>query len=438
MNLTESASGEHWELQPGQKLTAGRSRDADIILVDENCSRRQFQLQVFEGYLILTPLSDAVVTQCNGVVAASAVRLVAGAEICTGRTRLTVGATEMGKAAVAEPVIPPNGPRSLATQAIPIDTSEGMPESDYDLFGGDMNDRPGHAAPKAVTVSGEAVIGRDEDCEVQLPHIQVSRRHASIKRSGDVAILRDLQSANGTYVDGRRIGMPVKLKSGARIGIGPYLLSWTGESLVPTTRTNNLQLEGRKLTRRVPSLDGEGMKTILDAVSVVVRPHEFVCLLGPTGSGKSTLLAALSARTPANSGQVLVNQSDLYSEFESLKRDIAVVPQHDILHDELTLEDALGYTARLRLPEDTSSQEFDAEIARLAKQVGLSGALTTKLGQMSGGQRRRASLANELLGSPSLLFLDEVTSGLDELTDRQMMLLFRSIADSGKTVVDAG
>ena len=173
----------------------------------------------------------------------------------------------------------------------------------------------------------------------------------------------------------------------------------------------------------------------LDDVSLVIRPHEFVCLLGPTGSGKSTLLAALTARVPANQGQVLINQSNLYEHFESLKRDIAVVPQRDILHDELPLVDALRYTAKLRLPMDTSAMEMNAQVDDLLQRVGLQAHRQTRLGQLSGGQRRRSSLANELISNPSLLFLDEVTSGLDEQTDREMMRLFRRLADAGKTVV---
>ena len=456
LELVEYESGEVWELDKGKPLLAGRSREADIILVDPDCSRRQFEILVSDNHVLLSALSESVPTFCDDSRAKSHVSLKAGSVISVGRTRLevrSVGAAYSSSKSVAPasssqqfperlpanespPVLKTPGvdEQGLLTQAIRIETMEEFPSLPVnDMFCSSIATATDLA--RAVRVTGDISIGRDEECSVCLPHIQVSRKHASLQHRGNCTILRDLKSANGTYVNGLRIQIPVTLTPGARIGIGPYQLSWTGDSLVPTTRTDNLQLEGRKLTRRVPRRDSSGSIAILDNVSVVVRPHEFVCLLGPTGSGKSTLLAALSARTPANSGQVLINQSDLYDEFESLKQDIAVVPQHDILHDELTLNEALTYTARLRLPRDTSTQEMQTEITAITEQLGLSGVRQTTLRNMSGGQRRRASLANELLARPNLLFLDEVTSGLDELTDRQMMRLFRNIADAGKTVV---
>ena len=175
--------------------------------------------------------------------------------------------------------------------------------------------------------------------------------------------------------------------------------------------------------------------TLLDDVSLVIRPREFVCLLGPSGSGKSTLLAMLSGRSPPDAGRVLVNGEDLYANFEALKQDIAVVPQKDVLHDSLAVGRALRYTAELRLPPDTSRTEVESSIADMLEVVGLTDRRGTLIRHLSGGQVKRASLANELIARPSLLFLDEVTSGLDEQTDREVMDLFRRVADGGKTVV---
>jgi ABC transport system ATP-binding/permease protein len=132
---------------------------------------------------------------------------------------------------------------------------------------------------------------------------------------------------------------------------------------------------------------------------------------------------------------IRINGEDLYPNFAALKQDIAVVPQKDVLHDALAVGAALQYTAELRLPPDTSREEIAASVADILEVVGLTNRRGTLLRQLSGGQVKRASLANELIARPSLLFIDEVTSGLDELTDREMMELFRQIADGGKTVV---
>ena len=134
-------------------------------------------------------------------------------------------------------------------------------------------------------------------------------------------------------------------------------------------------------------------------------------------------------------GAVLLNGKDLYANFEALKQDLAVVPQKDVLHESSAVEQALWYTAKLRLPPDTSATEIEKSVCDICETVGLSARRATVIRHLSGGQVKRASLANEILCKPSLLFLDEVTSGLDEQTDREVMNLFRSLADAGKTVI---
>ena len=111
--------------------------------------------------------------------------------------------------------------------------------------------------------------------------------------------------------------------------------------------------------------------TLLDGINLVIRPHEFVCLLGPSGSGKSTLLSALSGRLTPNDGRVSVNGADLHANFGALKQDIAVVPQKDALHESLAVGQALWYTAKLRLPADTSAAEIEACLGEMLETVGL-------------------------------------------------------------------
>ena len=189
------------------------------------------------------------------------------------------------------------------------------------------------------------------------------------------------------------------------------------------------------LTREVKDrTDGKPL-VLLDDISLVIKPTDFVCVLGLSGCGKSTLLKAMSARVPAE-GTVQINGADFCDRenFNALKHLVSVVPQKEALHDLLSLETALRFTARLRLPE-LSEQERRSKVSDLIAQLGLEDRRTTKIRDLSGGQQKRASLANEILSDPRLLFLDEVTSGLDERTDREMMALFRAIADSGRTVI---
>jgi ABC-type multidrug transport system ATPase subunit len=285
-------------------------------------------------------------------------------------------------------------------------------------------------------LSGIMQIGRQADAvHIHLPHPQVSRRHARIECHDGTAVLDDLGSANGTFVNGRRISTATALRPGDQIDIGPYALQFTGTALIPRPRSDNVELVARGLCRAVTDRDTGQPLTLLDDITLVIRPREFVCLLGPSGSGKSTLLSALSGRAPADEGAVLLNGTDLYANFDAVKQDMVVVPQKDVLHESLRVGQALWYTARLRLPPDTSNAEIESCLTEMLDTVGLTHRCATAIRHLSGGQIKRASLANEILCKPSLLFLDEVTSGLDEQTDREMMDLFRSLADAGKTVV---
>lgn len=285
--------------------------------------------------------------------------------------------------------------------------------------------------------AGHVLIGRDAgQTDLCLPDVRVSRVHAWISRKGDVATIGDLKSTNGTFVDGRRVRQPMLVREGSEIQIGPYALIFTGTALCPLSHKREAQLVAQDLTCRVPDHGHPGrQKVILDGVSLVIRPRELVCILGPSGCGKSTLLSALSARRPADEGRVLLNGEDLYADFEALKMNLAVVPQKETLHDMLRLDAALRYTARLRLPSDTSRQEIESCVSAMLQSVRLAEHRATRIRQLSGGQRKRASWVNEAICNPSLIFADEVTSGLDELADCEMMQLFRKMADDGKTVV---
>ncbi len=293
----------------------------------------------------------------------------------------------------------------------------------------------GSARAERFELGKGGVIGRDPHAvQYHLDHPHVSRLHASLTIAADGVVLADLGSANGTYRNGRRIERPTSLKPGDRIDIGPFSLRFDGLRLVGSSRSNNIELAARGLRHVVQDRATGRPLTLLDHINLVVRPREFVCLLGPSGSGKSTLLAILSGRNSPEAGKVSVNGEDLHAQFEALKGDIAVVPQKEALHDSLPVGAALKYTAELRLPPDLSRAEVETSVSDILEVVALTKRRDTLIRHLSGGQVKRASLANELVARPSLLLLDEVTSGLDEQTDREVMELFRHVADGGKTV----
>jgi ABC-type multidrug transport system ATPase subunit/pSer/pThr/pTyr-binding forkhead associated (FHA) protein len=400
-----------------ESFLVGRNETADVFIPDWTCSRHHFRLVRRDGRQYVEPLSPQNPTLLNGQAVTGAQPVEHAAILQAGRTRFQFLLHPLTDGALAKAAAPP--PPSTRTV---LAASAPPPESLAE----------GHVFP----VTGVMVIGRERGrVQVLLPHPQVSRAHACIAPQGKTATLTDLNSANGTFVNGQRIRGVTTLRPGDQLDIGPYALQFTGPALIPRPRSDNVELVARGVRRVVKDRETGKPLALLDDITLVIRPREFVCLLGPSGSGKSTLLAALSGRTTADGGAVLLNGKDLCANFEALKQDIAVVPQKDVLHDSLAVDQALWYTAKLRLPPDTSPEEIEASLREMLETVGLTARRTTLIRHLSGGQVKRASLANEILCKPSVLFLDEVTSGLDEQTDREVMNLFRSLADAGKTVV---
>ena len=279
-----------------------------------------------------------------------------------------------------------------------------------------------------MTVGRQALPG-----QVVLDHPNVSRRHAAFDVADGAVVLRDLGGSSGTYVNGTRLRGARALVRGDRIDIGPFQLTFDGAALTRAWRPGNVEL----LVRGV-SYDAPGARPphrILHAASLSIRPSEFVCIIGSNGAGKSTLTNIMAGRSLPSEGVVLFNGVDLHDNFHALKQHIAFVPQQDVLHEQLTVRQALDYAAQLRLPPDTTRAQRHAAVHEAARCVDLLDRLDQRIGALSGGQRKCASLAAEILNRPALLALDEVTSGLDERTDWKIMRLLRRLADEGMTIV---
>ncbi len=432
------------------RFVAGRASEASLPLTDPVCADEQFSIRVEFRGTILEVLSESAPTLVNNSP-------VTGSRTLQHGDRISAGSSSMIYLEKADPRLrqPPAPSKPIATEppripatAPTITTLPGLTSRDnvptVDPLA--IRNAPGTdrtageeriSSPGDLLLDRDAVIGRDRvNVSLVLDHPRVSRRHAEVSvRSGRVS-LRDLGSSNGTFVNGVRIDGYRVLQVDDRIDIGPYSFRFTGRSLVQSTRVGNLRIVAYNLSRSVRSRDGAGDRVkILDRVTLVVEPKEFVCILGPSGSGKSTLMHALSARAPADSGQVFLNNVSLYANFQALKQGIAFVPQQDVLHEGLSLYQALSYTAQLRLPPDTADNGLAEAVGRALGRVDLGSRAETMIGNLSGGQQKRASLANEIVSQPNLLFLDEVTSGLDEGTDWEMMKLFRRMADDGMTIV---
>lgn len=276
-------------------------------------------------------------------------------------------------------------------------------------------------------------IGRALENELVVSDLQVSRHHAEFHATPDGRMeIRDLGSHNGTYVNGMPVakGGTAVLGPNDIVGVGHSTFRIVGDRLEEFVDTGDVSFSARHLTVTV-----DGGKDILKDVSFGVPEKSLIAVIGPSGSGKSTLLKALTGYRPANQGDVLYDNRNLYKQFAELRQRIGLVPQDDILHKELTVKKALKYAAKLRFPADTSEAERQQRIDEVLGELKLDIHKEKKVTSLSGGQRKRVSVALELLTKPSLIFLDEPTSGLDPGMDRDVMQLLRGLADDGRTVL---
>ncbi|OHV55336.1 FHA domain-containing protein [Pseudofrankia sp. BMG5.36] len=344
---------------------------------------------------------------------------------------------------------------------------------------------------------GRTVIGRALSSDVVVGDLLTSREHAALFVDAEGVEIIDLGSANGTFVNGRRIDR-ARLRTGDFFSIGHHVFH-TGaasaeKNAVPTRLVE--YLDHGDVTFQVDGLCVDvGETRLLHDVTFRLPGRALLGVIGPSGAGKSTLLGALTGFRPADVGTVRYSGRDLYAEYDELRRRIGYVPQDDILHTALTVRQALEYGAQLRFPAETTKEERARRVDEVLLELGLTNRTGEaraerssrdpddaarrrrrpagaggpgdedlddlddpadglddlddlddevpggvdlpglKVSKLSGGQRKRTSVALELLTQPTLLYLDEPTSGLDPGLDKEVMESLRRLADGGRTVV---
>ena len=221
------------------------------------------------------------------------------------------------------------------------------------------------------------------------------------------------------------------LVEGDVVTIGNVDLEFSGGELVrraeAATRTGGLEVRDVGFS--------VGDKALLQNITVTARPGTVTAIIGGSGAGKTTLSRLIAGYANPTSGSVTFEGHDIHTQYASLRTRIGMVPQDDVVHRQLTVNQALGYAAELRLPPDTNRADRAHAVAQVLDELGLTQHADTRVDQLSGGQRKRASVALELLTGPSLLILDEPTSGLDPALDLQVMTMLRQLADAGRVVL---
>ena len=297
----------------------------------------------------------------------------------------------------------------------------------------------GDAIAAQLVIKGQrTLIGRDPSCDYPLDYPAISWHHAELLREGGAIYVRDLGSLNGTFLDGVRVTSKTLVKQGAEVGLGSYRFRLVNANGTFARRdySGNVTIECAGLTVEV-TRQGK-RERILSPISLTVFPSELVAVMGNSGAGKTTLLKALNGYTEPASGKVLFNGTDLYRAYDSFRLELGYVPQDDIMHSLLTVEEALWYTAKLRT--DLRDEEIRKRVQQVISDLELDDIRNKRIGSaenkvISGGQRKRVNVGMELLSDPSVLFLDEPTSGLSSSDARKVISLLQRLAQKGKTIV---
>ncbi len=361
-------------------LELGRDPSCAVPLDDERASWRHLRIEPRDGQLALLDLDSKNGTFLNG-------------------RRMDPGRVFVG----VDALIQVGSTRARLRRAL-LDGNEGT------------------GSFRRIPIRGRTLrIGRAPDNDIVLEEPNVSWHHAEL-RAGPTIV--DLGSRNGVRLNEQMIRGEARLGPDAVAGIGPFALRIDhGELVVSDER-------GSRLTAFGVSVN-VGPRTILQPTYLSVAPGEFVALIGASGSGKTTLLKTLAGVKDPTAGQVLVGADPV----DLRLTEVGYVPQTDVLHDRLTVRETLMYTARLRLPSDTSRAECVVAVDEVLEELRLGEHAGTLVGRLSGGQRKRLSCGVELIGKPSTVLLDEPTSGLDPPLERRLMSTLRQLADGGRGIV---
>ena len=255
----------------------------------------------------------------------------------------------------------------------------------------------------------EIIIGRSSDCDYVLTSLQVSRKHTLLQWEDDKIFLQDLDTTNGTFVNGVPVRQRVVIQSTDQITIGTTTFA---------LQSGLVELKYAIVADNIQKVYAKGVIG-LNKMSLKIPSQQFIALMGPSGCGKSTLLKGLNGANPVTSGAITIQGLSLNNEnYNTLKKYIGYVPQDDIVHGDLSVEKTLYYAAKLRMSDDVSKKEISAKIDQVLTNLNLDSTSIrkNKINELSGGQRKRISIAVELLNDPKILFLDEPTSPLDPET----------------------
>ena len=325
---------------------------------------------------------------------------------------------------------------------------------------------------QTVDIFESLTIGRPSkknSVDIEIKGDYISRKHGRFEPDGFDCTYTDLGSTNGTWLNGQKLesGMPVTLKNGDILQIfagNPYNYSehTTIYFRVPTytlrlafnpediaaqaTPDNNQELQaavkkegasGDSLSVNIHERSAVSFgrkKVLLRNVSLTIPSSSMVLILGGSGAGKTTFMNAVMGYEKADA-DITYGDMNVYSDFDQMKYEIGYVPQQDLMRGSDSVYETLRNAAEMKIPVCIKAEKRENRIEYVLDMLGLSREKETAVSRLSGGQRKRLSIALEYVSDPSLFFLDEPDSGLDGIMSRSLMNSLRAIADEGKIIL---
>ncbi|HEY9000833.1 MAG TPA: FHA domain-containing protein [Mucilaginibacter sp.] len=414
-------TGINYELNDGQTISIGRKgAGADLEIDDQSISRKHAQVKL-EGrnvHIMDTKSTNGVLINGNKIAPEQWYAIANGDQVSIMSYHL-----KFGDAKESELVEPRPEPKPQPKpEPKPQEKKQGAE---------DLNKK----FDSLLNLKLPIKIGRADDNDIVLPDKApddrtVSRKHAEIYFEGGRYWVKDLGSTNGTFLNDTRLesNQPKLLEDKDIVLIHLHCFSL---------------VDGYRDLREEVAIRAEGIGKVyankfvgLNPMSVEIPYKKIVALMGPSGCGKSTLLKALNGDNPATSGNIYIHGLSLRENYQLLKRKIGYVPQDDIIHKELKVEETLYMAAKLRLPDDTSDAEISKRITEVLASLNFDDEIRHKeVGGLSGGQRKRVCIAVELLSRPTILFLDEPTSPLDPESIDEFLKSLKELAANGTTIV---
>lgn len=291
----------------------------------------------------------------------------------------------------------------------------------------------------------DCIIGRNDECDIVIDLPYISSKHLKISYLNNKYYVTDCNSLSGSWVNNNKIDNSYILREKDKISICDCCFVFTGNGLIysvystESAKNNreNLVLNANIISKKVPDNSGHGKKELIRNVKIKVKNGSLVALLGSSGAGKTTVMNCLNGMDVIGvDGSVKFKGEDLFKNFDRLKFLIGSVPQQEVFHPMLSIEEELREAAIMRLPNDTTKKEIKTHVDRAIEQLGLEAVRKNSIGKCSGGEKRRVNIAIELVADRQLLCLDEPDAGLDPKTKRELFTILHKLAhEEGKSIL---